>query len=91
MLISLPADTPPSGRSSPDLSPLGITLDLTPLPTYKEPCMTEVTLDGLLPRGALLLREDLSAGCGGQTWPAGMVLARHMLRYRGGDLGQERM
>jgi protein N-lysine methyltransferase METTL21A len=35
--------------------------------------------DGLLAK-PLRLHEDLANGCGGQLWPAGMVLAKYMLR-----------
>ncbi|CAK7215993.1 Protein-lysine N-methyltransferase efm6 [Sporothrix curviconia] len=56
---------------------------IAPLPVYKAAGETAVAFDGLLdPAPALRLREDLSEGCGGQLWPAGMVLAKHMLRYR---------
>ncbi len=37
------------------------------------------------------LHEDLKAGCGGQLWPAGMVLAKHMLRYHRDRLQHARM
>jgi hypothetical protein len=30
----------------------------------------------------LRVHEDLAEGCGGQLWPAGMVLAKYMLRNR---------
>ncbi|CAK7198201.1 Protein-lysine N-methyltransferase efm6 [Sporothrix eucalyptigena] len=56
---------------------------IAPLPEYKIAGETAVGFDGLLkPAADLRLREDLSEGCGGQLWPAGMVLAKHMLRYR---------
>ncbi|CAK7273671.1 Protein-lysine N-methyltransferase efm6 [Sporothrix epigloea] len=56
---------------------------IVPLPAYKAAGEIVIDFDGLLkPAPALRLREDLSEGCGGQTWPAGMVLAKHMLRYR---------
>lgn len=77
-------------QSSPELSPLDISQDFAPLPVYKEAGPAEITVDGLL-SPPLELREDLSSGCGGQTWPAGMVLAKHMLRYHAADLAHERM
>ncbi|KAE8348089.1 putative methyltransferase-domain-containing protein [Aspergillus coremiiformis] len=40
---------------------------------------TEISFDGLL-KEPLSLKEDLKEGCGGQVWPAGMVLARYLLR-----------
>jgi len=79
-----------SRESTPELSPLDVGQAYAPLPVYKEAGVTTADVDGLL-SPALKLREDLSSGCGGQTWPAGMVLAKHMLRYHRGDLGSERM
>jgi len=79
-----------SRSSSPEFSPLSIGEDLTPLPTYKAASTTSITFsDLLLP--PLKLHEDLKSGCGGQLWPAGMVLAKHVLRYRRGDLKGARM
>ena len=46
---------------------------------------TEITFDGLLDQ-PLLLYEDLKEGCGGQLWPAGMVLSKYMLTYHKVDL-----
>ncbi|KAI9652651.1 MAG: Aminolevulinate dehydratase [Alyxoria varia] len=55
--------------------------DLIDLPGYKPPGTTTLTFDGLL-KPPLKLREDLTEGCGGQLWPAGMVLAKYLLRER---------
>ncbi|KAI0893540.1 putative methyltransferase-domain-containing protein [Annulohypoxylon nitens] len=85
----LPPQTPPA-PDSPEFSPLAIGEDLTPLPEYKAAGTTEIGFDGLLAE-PLRLREDLASGCGGQTWPAGMVLGRHMLRYHREDLGEARI
>ncbi|KAK1979610.1 putative methyltransferase-domain-containing protein [Colletotrichum cereale] len=65
---------------SPDFSPLAIGEDLTPLPAYKAAQTSSYDICGLLST-PLKLHEDLTSGCGGQTWPAGMVLTKHMLRY----------
>ncbi|AEO55864.1 hypothetical protein MYCTH_2124828 [Thermothelomyces thermophilus ATCC 42464] len=65
---------------SPEFSPLAFGEDLAPLPEYKAAGTTEVDFSGLLGE-PLKLHEDLKSGCGGQLWPAGMVLAKHMLRY----------
>jgi hypothetical protein len=70
---------------SPEYSPLSIGVDFTPLPVYKPASTTTVDFDGLL-SPPLILHEDLASGCGGQLWPAGMVLAKHMLRYHRHDL-----
>jgi hypothetical protein len=69
-----------SRSPSPEFSPLSIGVDFAPLPTYKAAAITTVNFSGLLDP-PLKLHEDLSKGCGGQLWPAGMVLAQHMLRY----------
>ena len=86
----MPRSEPYASNSSPELSPLDIGQDFAPLPAYKEAGTTRITVDGLLDP-PLELREDLSSGCGGQTWPAGMVLAKHMLKYHRSDLVDERM
>ncbi|EWC45848.1 hypothetical protein DRE_04855 [Drechslerella stenobrocha 248] len=48
--------------------------------------VTATTLDGTLTKAPLQLIEDLSNGCGGQLWPAGIRLAKYFIsRYRNGD------
>lgn len=81
---------PPIRTPSPEFSPLAIGEDLAPLPAYKSAGTASIDFSGLL-ADPLKLHEDLSSGCGGQTWPAGMVLAKHMLRYHKDDLSQSRM
>jgi len=76
--------------ASPEFSPLAIAADLTPLPTYKPASTTSITFSDLL-SPPLLLHEDLTSGCGGQLWPAGMVLATHMLRYHKKSLKDEKI
>lgn len=79
------------GYPLPDFSPLTFADDMTlPLPAYKAAETSEFDIAGLLST-PLRLREDLTSGCGGQTWPAGMVLAKHMLRYHREDLRDARM
>ena len=41
---------------------------------------SRLDFEGLL-KTPLRLHEDLAEGCGGQLWPAGMVLAKYMLRH----------
>jgi hypothetical protein len=79
-----------SRSPSPEFSPLGIGEDLSPLPNYKAPSTTSIDFLGLL-NPSLRLHEDLKSGCGGQLWPAGMVLAQHMLRYHKDALKKARM
>lgn len=77
------------GRS-PEFSPLALADELTPLPEYKAAGNTSLGFSGLL-EVPVRLHEDLTSGCGGQLWPAGMVLAKHMLRYHRDRLGTARM
>ena len=79
-----------SPSSSPPLAAFTISEDLTPLPELKPAGNIDITFDGLL-SSPLRLREDLRTGCGGQTWPAGMVLGKHMLRYHRQALQNARM
>ncbi|XWX01916.1 hypothetical protein V2A60_009948 [Cordyceps javanica] len=76
--------------ASPPLDVIHISEDLTPLPELKPAGNTDITFDGQLSR-PLRLREDLRTGCGGQTWPAGMVLGKHMLRYHRHELQDARI
>jgi len=79
------------GRSpSPEFNPLAFDEGFTPLPEYKEAATTALDFSGLLDE-PLKLHEDLTSGCGGQLWPAGLVLAKHMLRYHRDDLQHSRM
>lgn len=57
---------------------LGFSEDLVPPAVIKSAGITEVDFDGLL-SPPLKLHEDLKNGCGGQLWPAGMVLSKYML------------
>lgn len=56
-----------------------ISEDLVDLRPPKPAGTTELDFDGLLP-SQLKLHEDLKEGCGGQLWPAGMVLTKYLLR-----------
>ncbi|AEO62259.1 uncharacterized protein THITE_2043056 [Thermothielavioides terrestris NRRL 8126] len=75
---------------SPEFDPLAFGDDLAPLPEYKAAGTTEVDFSGLLGE-PLKLHEDLRSGCGGQLWPAGLVLAKHMLRYHRDELQHARI
>ncbi|KAI9048516.1 hypothetical protein LZ554_007349 [Drepanopeziza brunnea f. sp. 'monogermtubi'] len=80
-----------SSRSvSPDFSPRAMGEDLAPVPAYKSASTTSVDFSGLL-ESPLQLHEDLKSGCGGQLWPAGMVLAQQMLRYHRTSLRKARI
>ncbi|TWU72415.1 hypothetical protein ED733_002402 [Metarhizium rileyi] len=69
-----------SPSPSPLLDPLAVSEDLTPLPSLKQAGDARIDFDGQLPE-SLAYHEDVRTGCGGQTWPAGLVLGKHMLRY----------
>ncbi|KIV78914.1 hypothetical protein PV11_06515 [Exophiala sideris] len=73
----------PSSRSpSPENDVFGISTEIVPERTNKSASTTSLTFDDLLPKDKpLLLHEDLQEGCGGQLWPAGMVLSKYMLTY----------
>jgi len=66
-----------SGDEAIDLLTFG--KELIAQPTLKPAGITSIDFDGLL-APPLQLQEDLSNGCGGQLWPAGMVLSKYMLR-----------
>lgn len=58
-----------------------ISEDLVQLPSRKDAGNSVIDFDGLL-SPPLKLHEDLAKGCGGQLWPAGMVLARYLLQQK---------
>ncbi|KHJ32454.1 putative n2n2-dimethylguanosine trna methyl transferase [Erysiphe necator] len=64
--------------------------DLTPIPSYKTASTISHHFTNLLTT-PIQLHEDLKSGCGGQLWPAGMVLAKHMLRYHKNSLTEARI
>jgi len=58
-----------------------ITEDL--VPSRSEQLAETISLDfSELLRPPLTLKQDLTEGCGGKTWPAGMVLSKYLLRCR---------
>ncbi|MCJ1389245.1 hypothetical protein MMC18_002101 [Xylographa bjoerkii] len=66
--------------TSPPL-PLHISEDFLPSRPPKTASTTNLSFSGLL-SPPLRLHEDLKDGCGGQLWPAGMVLARYLLERK---------
>ncbi|CAH0018453.1 unnamed protein product [Clonostachys rhizophaga] len=79
-----------SPESSPPLDPVEVSEDLAPLPSLKTKGNTTVDFDGQLTT-PLKLHEDVRTGCGGQTWPAGMLLGKHLLRYHRAKLQDARI
>ncbi|KAF2004949.1 hypothetical protein P154DRAFT_22972 [Amniculicola lignicola CBS 123094] len=63
----------------------GVSEDLVAHATIKAAGISVVDFDGLLST-PLKLHEDLANGCGGQLWPAGMVLSKYLLRSHRDDL-----
>ncbi|KAI4725529.1 hypothetical protein E4T49_06745 [Aureobasidium sp. EXF-10728] len=53
--------------------------ELVPVRELKQAGVMEVDFDGLL-KTPLKLEEDLKKGCGGMLWPAGMVMAKYLMR-----------
>ncbi|KAL5332766.1 putative methyltransferase-domain-containing protein [Aspergillus crustosus] len=68
-----------TGSALSNNDPFHISESLVPAREIKQAGQSHVSFDGLLQQ-PLFLKEDLKEGCGGQLWPAGMVLAKYMLR-----------
>jgi len=80
--LSYLATMPASRSPSPENDVFGFSTTLVPERTNKPAATTNLDFDGLLPpHTSLLLHEDLQEGCGGQLWPAGMVLSKYILSY----------
>ena len=60
---------------------LTVAEDLVPLRDEEVQSTISIHFDGLL-HPPLTLKQDMKEGCGGKTWPAGMVLAEYLLRCR---------
>ncbi|KAH7261908.1 putative methyltransferase-domain-containing protein [Fusarium tricinctum] len=75
---------------SPSMDPVTISEDIAPLPSFKVSGVASVDFDGVLSK-PLKVHEDVRSGCGGQTWPAGMLLGKHMLRYHKDRLADARI
>ncbi|KAJ5787419.1 hypothetical protein N7457_002409 [Penicillium paradoxum] len=89
-MIEIPVPAPVGPESSPPSSPDGFSISesLAPPRELKAATTTDITFDGLL-KEPLLLKEDLTNGCGGQLWPAGMTLAKYLLRRHAADLSDK--
>ncbi|KAL5366425.1 putative methyltransferase-domain-containing protein [Aspergillus floccosus] len=73
-----------------DSDAFDISESLVPVRDRKAAGHSTVSFGGLL-KEPLLLKEDLKEGCGGQLWPAGMVLATYLLRQRRADLANKQI
>lgn len=76
--------------SSPEDDPLLGFESLVPVHANRVPTNRAVSFDNLL-EPPLLLHEDIKEGCGGQLWPAGIVLAKYLLRHHSFDLAEKTM
>ena len=70
--------------------PFKVSDTLAPPRVNKIAGTTTINFDGLL-NDPLLLKEDLKNGCGGQLWPAGMVLSRYLLSQHTSDMSGKTM
>lgn len=84
-----PVDSSPVS-SDLDTSPFDVSQSLVPPRNVKSVSVSVVDFDGLLTE-PLRLKEDLKNGCGGQLWPAGMVLAKYTLRRHQTDFAHKSM
>lgn len=72
-----------------DNGSFAISEDLVESRQHKAAGDSSIDFDGLLhSHHPLRLHEDLKQGCGGQLWPAGMVLAKYLLRKHQNLQGQ---
>jgi hypothetical protein len=55
--------------------------DFVKSPEHLAASTQSIDFDGLLD-SPLLLHEDLAAGCGGMLWPAGMRMAKYLLKMK---------
>jgi hypothetical protein len=55
--------------------------DFVKSPEHLTASTQSIDFDGLL-GSPLLLHQDLASGCGGMLWPAGMVLAKYLLKMK---------
>ncbi|EYE93520.1 uncharacterized protein EURHEDRAFT_414342 [Aspergillus ruber CBS 135680] len=78
----------PSPASADSTDPFDVSESLVPIRKPQEAGNSSVSFDGLL-NDPLFLKEDLSEGCGGKLWPAGMVLAKYLLRQHQSDLANK--
>jgi hypothetical protein len=74
-----------NNSDSEDGNAFGITEELVQSPVHRPAGTSSIDFGGLLQPG-LELHENLANGNGGQAWPAGIVLAKYLLRRKRDDL-----
>ena len=82
------AARPRSRSQSPENDIFGVDDFAVPAREIRAAGQTDLSFAGLL-SSPLTLHEDLTEGCGGQLWPAGMTLARYMLTYHKSSLAKK--
>jgi hypothetical protein len=70
-----------SRSQSPEQAFLAFGEDFVKSPEHLAASTQSIDFDGLLD-SPLLLHEDLAAGCGGMLWPAGMRMAKYLLKMK---------
>jgi hypothetical protein len=70
-----------SRSQSPEQEFLAFGEDFVKSPEHLAASTQSIDFDGLLD-SPLLLHEDLAAGCGGMLWPAGMRMAKYLLKMK---------
>jgi hypothetical protein len=70
-----------SRSPSPEQDFLAFGEDFVKSPEHLAASTQSIDFDGLLD-SPLLLHEDLAAGCGGMLWPAGMRMAKYLLKMK---------
>ena len=70
-----------SRSPSPEQEFLAFGEDFVKSPEHIPASIKSIDFGGLL-EPPLLLHEDLAAGCGGMLWPAGMRMAKYLLKMK---------
>jgi len=70
-----------SPPSSPEKDFFAFGEDYVKSPEHIPATIESIDFDGLLDN-PLLLHQDLAAGCGGMLWPAGMRMAKYLLKMK---------
>lgn len=68
----------------------GINEDLVPSRSDQPDETISLDFSGLL-NPPLSLKQDLTDGCGGKTWPAGMALSEYLLRCKMAEMKDKTM
>ncbi|KAA6410280.1 MAG: S-adenosyl-L-methionine-dependent methyltransferase [Lasallia pustulata] len=80
--------SPNHSSNDEEANPLTVGEEFVQSPNHLAPTTSSIDLDGLL-NPPLQLQQDLKEGCGGQLWPAGVVLAKYLLRKKRDDLKEK--